>query len=111
KSLSTDTTAPDGAVGAAALPFFFRLARRYELAVGWFSGPQRAEIDVGMYVRLYDAHEAGFDFLCVNFPNVPEVSVQSIFAGCQNGQLRTALAPVQQEHLGIQHLISELGRE
>src|SRR5215469_1592934 len=30
---------------------------------------------------------------------------------CQNGQLRTALATVQQEHLGIQHLISKLGRE
>src|SRR5262249_22015044 len=110
-TLVADANAPFGEGRAVEPTFFFRLARRYELAVGRFCSLQRAEIDIGMYVRLYDAHEAGFDFLCVNFRNVPEVSVQSIFAGCQNGQLRAALAAVQQEHLGIQHLISELCRE
>src|SRR5262245_58345831 len=60
-----------------------------------------------MHVRLYDTYKASLNLSCIDFRNVPQVAVEAIPAGREHAQLGAALAAVQQEHLGVQHLISE----
>jgi hypothetical protein len=60
-----------------------------------------------MDVRLYDANKARLNLSCIDFRNIPQVAVEAIFARREHAQLGAALAAVEQEHLGVQHLVSE----
>src|SRR6476620_10742110 len=60
-----------------------------------------------MYVRLYDANKDSLNLSCIDFRNVPQIAVEAILARREHAQLWAALAAVEQEYLGVQHLVSE----
>src|SRR5262249_30362622 len=84
-----------------------RPAKRQRVTLPRLVCLQGAEVDIGVNVRLYDANKARLNLSCIDLRNVPQVAVEAIFAWREHAQLRAALAAIEQEYLGVQHLVSE----
>src|SRR5262249_23502124 len=63
------------------------------------------ESDICPGVRLHHADEAGRDLLRVLRHDIPQICVEAVRAGSQDGELRATLSAVLEEDLGVEHLI------